>query len=106
MDHGADRAGHCRGGVVAATPAAVAAGPSCLVVDATSDQSYANLPTAVAAAAAGDTLLVKGFCHSFTRITSGDLTITGQSNGGTKTATLDATGVNAPCSGSSAPVSP
>jgi hypothetical protein len=88
-------AGMAGAGVVAAAPAAVAAAPSCLVVDATSDQSYPRVGLAVADAAPGDTLFVKGFCHGFLRITQ-DLTITGQANGGTKTATLDDTGQGVP----------
>jgi hypothetical protein len=80
-------------GVVAAAPAAKAANPSCLVVDATSDQSYPSLQAAVDAAAAGDTLFVKGTCTGNTVITE-DLTITGQSNGGAKTATLDGGGAS------------
>lgn len=79
-------------GVVAAAPAAMAANPSCLVVDTPSDQSYSSLQTAVDAAAAGDTLFVKGTCTGATTISTDDLTITGQSNGGAKTATLDAAG--------------
>jgi hypothetical protein len=79
-------------GVVVAAPAAVAASPSCLVVDATSDLSYSSLQAAVNAAAAGDTLFVKGTCTGSTGISTDDLTITGQSNGGAKTATLDAAG--------------
>ena len=46
----------------------------------------------VNAAAAGDTLLVKGTCTGDTRIFK-DLTITGQSSGGTKTATLNGGGL-------------
>jgi hypothetical protein len=88
-------AGMAGAGVVAAAPAAVAAGPSCLVVDATSDQSYPRVGMAVASAAPGDTLFVKGFCHGFLRITQ-DLTITGQANGGTKTGTIDDTGQGIP----------
>jgi len=80
-------------GVATAAPAAVAANPSCLVVDTPSDQSYPSLQAAVNAAAAGDTLFVKGTCTGETDIRT-SLTITGQSNGGTKTATLDAAGAD------------
>jgi hypothetical protein len=77
-------------GVVAAAPAAVAANPGCLVVDTNSNQSYPSSQAAVSAAAAGDTLFVKGTCTGLTVIPTSlaSLTITGQSNGGTKTATL------------------
>jgi len=79
-------AGMAGAGVVAAAPAAVAASPSCLVLDTNSNQSYPDLSGAVAAAAAGDTLLVKGTCPGGATITT-SLTITG--NAGAKTATLD-----------------
>jgi len=77
-------------GVVTAAPAAVAASPGCLVVDTNSNQSYPSSQAAVSAAAAGDTLFVKGTCTGLTVIPTSltSLTITGQSNGGTKTATL------------------
>lgn len=74
-------------GMLAAAPAAMAANRGCLVVDTDSNQSYPSLQAAVDAAAAGDSLFVKGTCAGFTVIDT-SLTITGQSNGGTKTATL------------------
>ena len=80
-------AGIAGAGVVAAAPAAVAANPGCLVVDTNSNHSYPSLQAAVDAAAAGDTLFVKGTCTGITEIEK-SLTITGQSNGGTMTATL------------------
>jgi len=73
--------------VMAAAPAASAASSSCLVVDINSNQSYTSLQAAVIAAAPGDPLFVKGTCTGNTEIGK-NLTITGQSNGGTKTATL------------------
>lgn len=71
-----------------AAPAASAATTSCLVADASSDQSYTSLQDAVTAATTGDTLFVKGTCTGTTDITK-SLTITGQSNGTQKTATLN-----------------
>jgi hypothetical protein len=76
-------------GMIAAVPAAMAANPGCLVVDTNSDHSYPSLQAAVDAAAAGDTLFVKGTCASPATVITTSLTITGQSNGGTTTATLD-----------------
>jgi hypothetical protein len=78
-------------GVVAVAPAASAAPGSCLVVDTNSNVSYTGLQAAVTAAAPGDTLFVKGTCTGTTTI-SGNLTITGQSNGGNGTATLNGGG--------------
>ena len=73
-----------------AAPAASAATTTCLVVDASSDHSYTSLQDAVNAPATspGDTLFVKGTCTGVTDVTK-SLTITGQSNGGQKTATLN-----------------
>src|SRR5262245_43163375 len=62
--------------------------PGCLVVDTNADQSYASLQAAVNAASAGDTLFVKGTCVGTSTIDR-NLTITGHSNGGKKTGTLD-----------------
>jgi hypothetical protein len=72
---------------VAAAPGASAA-TTCRVVDTTSNQSYASLQDAVTAAAPGDTLFVKGTCTGTTEIGK-NLTVTGQSQSGTKTATLN-----------------
>jgi hypothetical protein len=76
-------------GLVAAAPAASAASTTCLVVDTNTNTSYRSLPDAVNAAAAGDTLFVKGTCTGDTTYMFKDLTLTGQSSGGNKTATLD-----------------
>jgi putative cofactor-binding repeat protein len=62
-----------------------------LVVDTNSDQSYTSLQDAVTAAAPGDALFVKGTCTGATTIGE-NLTITGQSNGGNGTATLNGGG--------------
>src|SRR4051794_33902296 len=78
-------------GLAAAAPAASAAGRTCLVVDTNTNTSSTSLQDAVNAAAAGDKLFVKGTCTGGTSIDK-DLTVTGQSNGGTKTATLDGGG--------------
>ena len=78
-------------GVIAVAPGASAAKTTCLVVDTNSDHSYTSLQDAVTAAAPGDTLFVKGTCTGTTEI-SKNLTVTGQSNGGTKTATLNGGG--------------
>jgi hypothetical protein len=75
-------------GVIAAdVPAASAATPC--VADTNTNQSYTTLQAAVNAAAAGDTLFVKRTCTGTTTI-SKNLTISGQSASGTKTATLNA----------------
>lgn len=89
------RAGRRRGhrwwpgeaGLVDRAPAASAKTSRCLVVDTDADTSYASLQDAVDAAAAGDTLFVKGTCAGTTEI-SKKLTISGHSAGGTKTGTL------------------
>jgi hypothetical protein len=78
-------------GVAAVAPAASAASPTCLVVDTTSNQSYTSLQAAVTAAAAGDTLFVKGACTGTTAIGK-NLTISGHSSSGTKAATLNGGG--------------
>ena len=75
----------------AAAPAASAANATCLVVDTSNNQSYATLQAAVNAAAADGTLFVMGTCTGTTQI-SKNLTITGQTNGGTMTATLNGSG--------------
>src|SRR3954469_1129162 len=76
-------------GLVAAAPAASAAGASCLVTE--TNTRYTSLQAAVNAAAAGDTVFVKGTCTGTTSIDK-DLTVTGQGSGGTKTATLNGGG--------------
>jgi hypothetical protein len=81
-------AGLAGSAVAGAAPAASAATPGCLVVDTNSNQSYTSLQDAVNAAAPGDTLFVKRTCTGVTDITK-SLTITGHSNGGQKTATLN-----------------
>ena len=78
----------------AAAPAASAANATCLVVDTSNNQSYATLQAAVNAAAAGGTLSVTGTCTGTTEIGK-NLTITGQNNGGTTTATLNGGGPEA-----------
>jgi hypothetical protein len=75
------------GAGAAAAPAASAASTTCLVVDTSSNHSYATLQAAVNAAAADGTLFVMGTCTGTTQI-SKNLTVTGQDNGGTMTATL------------------
>jgi hypothetical protein len=82
-------------GVVAASPAAFAANPACLVVDTNSNQSFPGVQAAVDAAVADDTLFVKGSCTSRFTVIDKSLTVTGQSNGGIKTGTLDAGGSGA-----------
>jgi nitrous oxidase accessory protein NosD len=74
-------------GLAAVAPAASAASTACLVADTNADHSYTSLQDAVDAAAPGDTLFVKGTCTGTTTI-SKNLTISGQSASGTKTATL------------------
>ena len=76
--------------VAGVAPTASAATTSCLVVNASSDHSYTSLQDAVndPATTPGDTLFVKGTCTGITDLTK-SLTITGQSNGGQKTATLN-----------------
>ena len=76
------------GAGAAVAPAASAASTTCLVVDTSSNHSYATLQAAVNAAAAGGTLFVTGTCTGTTEIGK-NLTVTGQNNGGTETATLD-----------------
>lgn len=71
---------------------ASAAKSSCLVVDTNRNASYTSLQAAVDGATAADTLFVKGTCVGATTIGK-DMTITGKSNGGTKTATLDGGGL-------------
>src|SRR6266702_4791026 len=75
-------------GLAAAAPAASAASTTCLVVDTNANHSYASLQDAVNAAAAGDTLFVKGTCTGAITI-SKNLTIDGHSASSTKTATLN-----------------
>jgi hypothetical protein len=84
----------------AVAPAASAATTSCLVVDTNSDHSYASLQAAVNAAASGDRLFVKGTCTGTstqgggaTTYISTNLTISGQSASGTKTATISGGGL-------------
>jgi hypothetical protein len=79
--------------VAGAPPAASAATPPCRVVDTGSNQSYTSFQDAVNAPATsvGDTLFVKGTCTGHTDV-SKSLTITGQSNGGQKTTTLNGGG--------------
>ena len=79
------------GAGAAVAPAASAASTTCLVVDTSSNHSYATLQAAVNAAAAGGTLSVTGTCTGTTEIGK-NLTITGQTNGGTMTATLNGSG--------------
>lgn len=79
------------GAGAAAAPAASAASATCMVVDTSSNHSYATLQAAVDAAAAGGTLFVTGTCTGTTEIGK-NLTVTGQNNGGTKTATLNGGG--------------
>lgn len=67
---------------------ALAARAGCMVVDTNANQSYTVLQDAVSAATPGDTLFVKRTCTGTTTIDR-SLTLVGQSNGGTKTATLD-----------------
>lgn len=74
-------------GLAAAVPAASAASTTCLVVDANINHSYTSLQDAVTAAAPGDTLFVKGTCTGTTEIGK-NLTISGHSASGKKTATL------------------
>src|SRR5207248_9543254 len=71
-----------------ATLTLTGAAPLCRVVDTTTSQSYATLQAAVNAAAAGDTLVVKGTCTGSTTIDR-NLTISGQGYGGNTRATLD-----------------
>jgi hypothetical protein len=66
-----------------AAPAAQAETTFCLIIDRTAHTSHASLQDAVNAAAAGDTLWVRGTCTGTTEI-SKDLTITGL-----RAATLD-----------------
>jgi len=84
-------AGLAGSAVAGAAPAASAASTTCLVVDTNANLSYMSLQDAVNAAAAGDTLFVKGTCTGGTGIDK-DLTISGQSASGTKTATLNGGG--------------
>jgi len=79
------------GAGAAVAPAASAASTTCLVVDPSSNHSYATLQDAVNAAAAGGTLFVTGTCTGTTEIGK-NLTVTGQNNGGTMTATLNGSG--------------
>jgi hypothetical protein len=79
------------GAGAAAAPAASAATTTCQVVDTSSNLSYATLQAAVNAAAAGGTLFVTGTCTGTTEIGK-SLTVTGQNNGGTNTATLNSGG--------------
>jgi hypothetical protein len=78
-------------GVALAVPQAQAAAKPCLVVDTNSGNTSASLQAAVTAAAAGDTLFVKGTC-SGTTVIGKNLTVSGQSAGGNKTATLNGGG--------------
>jgi hypothetical protein len=82
----------------AGTGLAVAPGASaattCNVVDINSNHSYTSLQAAVTAAAPGDTLFVKGTCTGTTEIGK-NLTVSGQSQSGTKTATLNGGGQGA-----------
>lgn len=74
---------------LAATAAPVSAvSTTCLVVDTNANTTYTGLQDAVDAAAAGDTLFVKGTCTGATEIGK-NLTIDGHSASGTKTATLN-----------------
>jgi hypothetical protein len=93
-------AGLAGSAVAWAAPAASAAA-GCLVVDTNSNQSYPSLQDAVNAPATspGDTLFVKRTCTGVTDITK-SLTITGQSNGGQKTATLNGGSVGGAATGS------
>ena len=78
-------------GAGAGAPAASAATTTCLVVDTNSNHSYTSLEAAVTAAAPGDTVFVKGTCTGTTEIGK-NLTVSGQSASGTKTATLNGGG--------------
>jgi hypothetical protein len=78
-------------GVAAAAPPAHADAKPCLVVDTNSGHTDASLQAVVTAAAAGDTLFVKGTCSGPTEIGK-NLTVSGQSAGGNKTATLNGGG--------------
>ncbi len=61
---------------------------TCVVLDTSSKHDYASLQGAVDAAAAGDTLTVRGSCTGTTTIGK-DLTVTGQQPSGYPTPTLD-----------------
>jgi hypothetical protein len=80
------------GVLAAAAPAASAAPASCLVVDTNSNQSYNSLQGALTAAAPDDALIVKGTCTG-SAVIGENLTITGQSNRGHATGTLNGGGV-------------
>jgi hypothetical protein len=75
-------------GLAAAAPAAAAATTTCMVVN---HGRYMSLQAAVTAAAPGDKLFVKGTCTGITEIGK-DLTISGHSGSGQKTATLNGGG--------------
>src|SRR5690242_2150461 len=74
-------------GLGTTAPAASGASTSCRVVNTSSGRTASSLQDAVDAAAPGDTLFVKGICTGSTYINK-DLTISGHSASGTKTATL------------------
>ena len=78
-------------GAGAGATAASAATTTCLVVDTNSNHSYTSLEAAVTAAAQGDTVFVKGTCTGTTEIGK-NLTVSGQSASGTKTAALNGGG--------------
>jgi hypothetical protein len=63
---------------------------TCVVTDTSTSQSFADLPDAVAAAAADDTLTVQGTCTGITEIGK-NLTLTGQPSG-SQAPTLDGGG--------------
>jgi hypothetical protein len=82
--------------VLAATawaPTAAAAPLKCLIINNALNASYSSLQAAQDAAAAGDTLWVRGRCFGTTTITK-DLTLTGQQPRGFPSPTLDGASQN------------
>ena len=79
------------GGGVALTPAASAATPQCLVINAVSAAGYTSLQAAQNAAHAGATLWLRGTCTGTSKITK-NLTVTGQHRRGFTAPTLKGAG--------------
>ena len=79
------------GGGVAWTPAASAATPRCLVINAVSAARYISLQVAQNAAHAGATLWLRGTCTGTSKITK-NLTVTGQHRRGFTAPTLNGVG--------------
>jgi hypothetical protein len=79
-------------GAFAFVPVASASSPGCSITNKSSRESFTDLQSAVNAASAGDTLLVKDTCSGTTTVAT-DLTVTGrQPHGQSASATLDGGG--------------